>query len=217
MGRDCNYCGAYISDLVEVCPACGKRSKPEKASAAEHWTGSYTAGAAFQSQHAGRSQQEEWRQAGSSERNQAYTYKQEYEKSCGTQQGSGASRRPGQQAEPRSAGRSERERTPPRYTSAPQHTSTEYDDIRRNKRICFLCYLGPLFLIPYLSRPDSDFVKFHSNQGLVLLLLDAICGLIGLGVVSTLFSLVCFFIGISAVSRGEKKKLPLIGEIRLLR
>lgn len=217
MGRDCNYCGAYISDLVEVCPACGKRSKPEKTSAAEHWTGPYNAGAASQSQYAGRSQQEEWQKADSNERNQAYTYKKEYENRRGTQQGSGASRRPGQQAEPRSAGRRAGEWTPPHYTSAAQYTSTEYDDIRRNKRICFLCYFGPLFLIPYLSRPDSDFVKFHSNQGLLLLLLNAICGFVGLGVVSTLFSLVCFFIGISAVSRGEKKKLPLIGEIRLLR
>lgn len=211
MGRDCNYCGAYISDLVEVCPACGKRSKPERTSAAEHWTGSYTAGSASESQYAGKRQQEERRQADSNERNQAYTYKQEYEKRYGTGQGSGAPRRPGQQAEPRGAGRGAEERTPPRYTSA------EDDDVRRNKGISFLCYFGPLFLIPYLSRPDSEFVKFHSNQGLLLLLLNVICGIVGLGLISTLFSLVCFFIGIFAVSRGEKKKLPLIGEIRLLR
>lgn len=207
MGRDCKYCGAYISDMVEVCPACGKRSKPEKDSTAEHWTGSFTAGAGSQSQYAGR--------AGQSERRQN-TYRQEYEGRYGTQRESGTYRRPGQQAEPRRARYGTGEQTPPSHTCNAR-TYTEDEDIRRNKGISFLCYFGPLFLIPYLSRPDSEFVKFHSNQGLLLLLLNVICGIVGVGLVSTFFSLVCFFIGISAVSRGEKKKLPLIGEIRLLR
>ena len=213
MGRDCKYCGAYISDLMEVCPGCGKRSRPEKTSAAEHWTGSYTAGSASGSQYAGQARQGKWQQAKPDERGQTYTYKQEHEDRCGTQQGEGPSRRPGQQAEPRDDGRWAGQQA----SARPQHTSTEDEDIRRNKGISYLCYLGPLFLIPYLSRPDSEFVKFHSNQGLLLLLLNVICGTIGLGIVSTLFSLACFFIGISAVSRGEKKPLPIIGKIDILK
>ena len=45
------------------------------------------------------------------------------------------------------------------------------NDIEENKLISILCYFGILFLIPYLTKPDSQFVKFHSNQGLVLFLL----------------------------------------------
>ena len=35
MGKDCKYCGAYISDIVDVCPACGKKVKAEKGSPVE--------------------------------------------------------------------------------------------------------------------------------------------------------------------------------------
>lgn len=226
MGRDCKYCGAYISDMVDVCPACGKRSKPEKESEAEHWTGSYRAGAAAQAAPPEREQQSD-----SSGKNQAYTYKQEYERRYGSQPGGGTARRPGQQAPPRGASgqRSydyQSTQTAPSYRGAAgRGSSAEDDDVARNKGISYLSYFGPLFLIPYFSRSDSDFARFHSNQGLLLLLANIAVNacsalpIIGwmISVIGTIFVLCGFINGLVNVSRGEKKPLPVIGGITILK
>jgi uncharacterized membrane protein len=98
-------------------------------------------------------------------------------------------------------------------------------DIADNKLIAVLCYFGLLFLIPYLARPNSPFVKYHSNQGLVLLLFALISGgvsnipFIGwlIGTACGVFTFVCFILGIVAVCNGEMKELPLIGSIQILK
>ncbi|MCM1149721.1 MAG: hypothetical protein NC319_06515 [Butyricicoccus sp.] len=222
MGRDCKYCGAYISDMVDVCPACGKRSKPEKASQAEHWTGSYTAGAAAQAAP------EREKRSESSERSQAYTYKQEYERRYGSQTGSTA-RRPGQQAPPRGASQQssydyQGTQATARYTDR-QSKRTEDDDVSRNRGISYLSYFGPLFLIPYFSRNNSEFARFHSNQGLLLLLANIAVNacsalpIIGwmISIIGSIFVLCGFINGLINVSRGEKKPLPVIGGITILK
>lgn len=239
MGRDCKYCGAYISDMVEVCPACGKRSKPEKPSEAEHWTGSYTAGAAAQSQYAREPEREkknEPERGGTAGANQAYTYKQEYERRYGsTAESASASsaRRPGQQAPPRGASRqgqrsynSQQTQTAPNRAAKQTGYGTEDEDVRRNKGISYLSYFGPLFLIPYLTRGDSDFARFHSNQGLLLLLANiavnacaAAVPILGwlIGAIGSIFVLCGFVSGLVNVSKGLKKPLPVIGEINILK
>lgn len=224
MGRDCKYCGAYISDMVDVCPACGKRSKPEKESQAEHWTGSYRAGAAAQAAPPEREQ----RKSDSSESNQAYTYKQEYERRYGSQTGS-AARRPGQQAPPRGASQQrsyeyQSTQAAPRYTDS-QSKQYRDDDVSRNKGISYLSYFGPLFLIPYFARNDSEFARFHSNQGLLLLLANIAVNacsalpIIGwmISIIGSVFVLCGFINGLINVSRGLKKQLPVIGGITILK
>ena len=58
-------------------------------------------------------------------------------------------------------------------------------DIETNKMMAIFCYLGTLMIIPMLVSPakDSAFVRFHFNQGLILLigylvsaLLSFLCG-----------------------------------------
>ena len=98
-------------------------------------------------------------------------------------------------------------------------------DAEENKLITILCYFGILFLIPYLVKQDSQFVKFHSNQGLVLFLFSLISGIasklpfIGwiIGLACGIFVLVCFILGIVNVCNGDMKKLPIIGEIEILK
>ena len=98
-------------------------------------------------------------------------------------------------------------------------------DIADNKLIAVLCYFGLLFLIPYLTRPNSPFVKYHSNQGLVLLLFALISGAVSnipfigwlIGAACGVFTFVCFILGIVAVCNGEMKELPLIGQIEILK
>ncbi len=40
-----------------------------------------------------------------------------------------------------------------------------------------LCYLGILVLIPIFAAKDSKFVRFHANQGLILLLASVAYGI----------------------------------------
>lgn len=99
------------------------------------------------------------------------------------------------------------------------------NDVEDNKLIGILCYLGILLLIPLLTRPDSQFIKFHSNQGLLLLLLGIAAGVVAaipvlgwiVAVAASIFSLVCFIMGIINVTSGQMKELPLIGKIQILK
>ena len=99
------------------------------------------------------------------------------------------------------------------------------DDVEDNKLISVLCYFGILFLIPYLVKQDSPFVKFHSNQGLVLFILGLIVGVVSkipfigwvIGAVCGVFIFVCFILGIVNVLSGNMKQLPLIGSIEILK
>ena len=210
MGRDCTYCGAYVSDGLDACPACGRRLKAEKRQEAEPYTSSWSAAGAYAYQQAreneetdgerqtyrdGQSerQTQQWTSAGAegNVHNTRQEYREQYKRANAD--------------------------TQTRQTYQEETEPADPDDVRMNRGISFLCYFGPLFLIPYLTRPDSDFVKFHSNQGLLLVLLNAIGAFIGLEFVTGVFSFVCFIMGLSAVSKGEKRKLPIIGGIRLLR
>ena len=66
-------------------------------------------------------------------------------------------------------------------------------DIEQNKVLSLFSYLGILFLIPLLACKDSNYAKFHINQGLKLWIVS-----IAIGVVSGLISfvlnilLICF-------------------------
>lgn len=99
------------------------------------------------------------------------------------------------------------------------------NDVEDNKLISILCYFGILLLIPLLTKPDSKFVKFHSNQGLVLLLLNVALGVVAaipilgwiVAAVGGIFSFVCFIMGVINVCNGEMKELPLIGTIQILK
>lgn len=88
-----------------------------------------------------------------------------------------------------------------------------------------LAYIGLLVLIPYFSgdAKKDDFVKFHTQQGLVLFVMEiglfvlsVIMAMIapGLGIFGTLLGfgmLILSVLGIVNVTKGEKKELPLVG------
>ena len=91
-----------------------------------------------------------------------------------------------------------------------------------------MAYVGFFVIVPILFRPNSRFVRFHVNQGLVLFLIDSIMMLIG-GVVGGVWIMVkvldviqwlCYvmmILGILFALQGREKELPLIGKIKLLR
>ena len=83
-----------------------------------------------------------------------------------------------------------------------------------------ISYIGPLCLIPILSKEKDEFVRFHAKQGLVLFAGEvAIWAIFGLMPFFWYFAnilgilwLVLSIIGIMNVMNKEKKELPLLGK-----
>lgn len=99
------------------------------------------------------------------------------------------------------------------------------NDIEKNKGVAALAYL--IFFIPLLVAKESKFAKFHANQGLNLLLLSLAVNVVG-GMIPIIgwfiilplggvLTLVLFIMGIINAINGETKKLPLIGNVELLK
>lgn len=112
------------------------------------------------------------------------------------------------------------------------------DDVQQNKLMGVLSYFGILVLIPvFAGNKNSEYVRFHSNQGLVLFFVSVIVNLLSgnwvfglrslinlsgwwFGWVFDIVGLVLFvfaIIGIVNACKGERKELPLIGQIRILK
>ncbi len=111
------------------------------------------------------------------------------------------------------------------------------EDVQKNKVFGVLAYFGILFLVPLLAAKDSAYAKFHANQGLVLfilsLALSIVSGIISAilafipftgwiiaSLIATAVSIVCLIfmiLGIVNACSGEAKKLPIIGNIQILK
>ncbi|MDZ7744802.1 MAG: hypothetical protein U5K77_03560 [Candidatus Saccharibacteria bacterium] len=101
------------------------------------------------------------------------------------------------------------------------------EDLEQVKIMAALAYFGILFFLPLVTNPNSQFGKFHANQGLMLLIfgfagttIGTIIPLIGwfliLPVVS-IASLVFFVMGIINALNKDMKRLPLIGNFDLIK
>ena len=113
--------------------------------------------------------------------------------------------------------------------------TAQYDtnDIQQNKLMAVLAYIGFLFLVPLLAAPQSPYARFHTNQGLVLFIVEAILGTVASicllipflggivgGIVSAVASLLSFIfmiLGIVNAATGKVKELPIIGKIRIIK
>ena len=127
---------------------------------------------------------------------------------------------------------------------AKQAVPLESNDIADNKAISILSYLGPLVFIPLFARKSSPFAQFHAKQGVTLLALNILCTIVNalLGMIQfTRGSLFGGFVtyvpwyiqtvryslsacvialavfGIIHVARGQKKPLPVIGWIKIVK
>ncbi len=117
-------------------------------------------------------------------------------------------------------------------------TTSDFDvnDINTNKGMAILAYFGPLVFIPIFAAKGSKFARYHSNQGLLLLIAAVAWGIVYsiinsillaiswrlytvssiIGILSLVF-FVLFIIGILNASNGRAKELPVIGKFKLLK
>ncbi|NCB51722.1 MAG: hypothetical protein EOM54_07575 [Clostridia bacterium] len=191
----CKKCGAYIPDADDICPACGNSTDEDTAG----FSGSSQARAQEKTEYGGGG---EYR----SEEKQSGEYHGTYQSGeyhGGTYYSGYADANPNAD----------------RYSS-------EYDaDANENRSLAYLCYLGVLFVIPYFLKPGSQFIRYHCNQGLLLVLLcvlSSMCYQIPIlgwiaGTAGWFLAVSCFIKGMSNVSKGRRSPLPVIGQITLIK
>ena len=85
--------------------------------------------------------------------------------------------------------------------------------------VAYITLIG--WAIAYLIG-DREGAKFHMNQALVLALAELVVGIVGgiIGIVGTVLGVVMFVlwvIGIVGAIQGKAKKVPLLGDIVLLK
>lgn len=97
--------------------------------------------------------------------------------------------------------------------------SMDSKDVKENKLLAVIAYLGILCLVPLLLKKDSPFAQFHGKQGLILLIawvavntimIVPVFGWIA-GAIGNLFCLFLTIVGIVNALSGDKKELPWIG------
>jgi uncharacterized membrane protein len=89
-------------------------------------------------------------------------------------------------------------------------TQQEIDD---GKTFAGIGYLGILFLLPLLAKPDNKFCRAHAKQGLVLCIAWILAVIPFIGWLWGIFVLICMIMGLIAAFGGRYQKLPLFGSI----
>lgn len=184
----CSKCGSYIPDSALKCPACGKLK----------------IGAAETAQQAERqAKPKSGFDTSSAQRSQSYHYGYT-------------------QNEQHSSGESRPKQDP--YARYETGVSGEDQDAEENKVLAALGYLGPMVILPLILKPNSPFVRFHANQSIALLLFSILCSVCSIvpffgwmiSAFGGVFTLVSLFRGFIDAMNGKRKKLPIIGDIKIL-
>jgi len=97
--------------------------------------------------------------------------------------------------------------------------TTTKADIDKNKTMAILAYF--IFFLPLLTdAKDSKFAKFHANQALLVTLIY-IAGFVLtfflIGFLVYILGFVLWIMGIISAVNGEMKRLPLIGNIEIIK
>ena len=97
-------------------------------------------------------------------------------------------------------------------------------DTQENRVLALFCYLSMAVILPLVAQPNSAFIRYHANQGIVLILFTLCASVVSiipiLGWIVTgvcyIFAFICTIIGIVHACKGQKKPLPLIGKYTIL-
>lgn len=92
-------------------------------------------------------------------------------------------------------------------------------DIEKNKTMAVLAWI--IFFIPLLTdAKDSPYAKFHANQSLLVAILYLVAGVTSFLLIGFLLypvALIFWIMGIISASKGEMKRLPIIGNIDIIK
>ena len=111
------------------------------------------------------------------------------------------------------------------------------NDAVNNKAMGILAYLGILVLVPIFAAKDSQFARYHANQGLVLAIAEVAYGII-ISILNAILFVISWrlatiiatilgiawlgflalaIIGIINAANGKTQSLPLIGGVTILK
>lgn len=205
----CKSCGSYIADGFTSCPACGTGVGQAKAKKDDSWdiyedngfksrekyneqrTGSAQAKQSYDDMLS-RNKQSDYRNEDSARANRTqHDYRKDEFKASewrGTDNG-------------------------------PVFRGEVVEDATTEQRLLAACsYLGWLFLVPFLIKRDDPFVKFHLNQGVLLFLLNVLKWAFGgFGGLITIGIFIFAVQGVLDALKGGQKKLPIIGDIHIIK
>lgn len=85
------------------------------------------------------------------------------------------------------------------------------------KTTSWVAYLSWIGLIIALAAGDKEGAKFHINQALVIMLFSLLSAVPFIGWIWGIFMIVCWFMGLIAAINQEEKRVPLIGNITLIK
>lgn len=87
-------------------------------------------------------------------------------------------------------------------------------DTKTTSWVAYLTWIG---LIIAFCAGDKEGAKFHLNQALVIALFSLLDCIPVIGWIWGVFMLVCWIMGLVAAVNQEEKRVPLIGNIQILK
>jgi fumarate reductase subunit D len=101
-------------------------------------------------------------------------------------------------------------------TTEPKGTSSTFT-FNEQTIMAGLSYVGPLVLVPFLTKKEDPFIQFHVKQGMLVFGIYLVIWLLGgwlffLYPILNLVALVLSIIGIINVLKQTQKELPFIGK-----
>ena len=135
------------------------------------------------------------------------------QRTAGGYQAQYASQRPGQTRA--NTGEYRQEKT---YSAADNEMRQKAAESVERQKLSVLSYLGPFWLIPAITQRDDPFMKYHTEQGLGLIIFWALTKLVSMkwGWVGTVGGIICTIgtiKGIVNVLQGKRAPLPVIGDL----
>lgn len=100
--------------------------------------------------------------------------------------------------------------------ASPKETATAFT-FNEQTIMAGLSYVGPLVLVPFLTKKEDPFIQFHVKQGMLVFGIDIVVWILGgwlffLAPILNLVALVFSIIGIINALKQTEKELPIIGK-----
>jgi uncharacterized membrane protein len=89
------------------------------------------------------------------------------------------------------------------------------EEIEDGKVFAGIGYLGILFLLPLLAKPENKFCRAHAKQGMVIFIAWVVCGIIPFvgWFIGWPILFVLAIIGLIKAFQGQFWKVPWLGDI----